>query len=791
MIQEDFEIEKQEEDWQEEEWEEEESECFGRAQMMERFAQYERITEFFQQELERLGWLKKAQDMKQLHLRLKQGPVRLLVIGMSCSGKSTLVNTLAEDFVAPEGTTATSCIPLWVSGKLSEPVEGETDFHMLFQKDNGLVEKPCNMVVALNQLCHAPGEGTDVPEDLAAVTAQVSGGFLWDSGLTLIDTPGIGQQKEDDKWTEKSIFLGAEMLLIAHGSNKKILEKNIQALFPNGEMDLGLNMQKDLFLLGNDIFSTKQGVCLTLKELVAKWNSKGEKRFYWMNILEQRLQMGYYKYSEWYPVGTNDKEVNKKKEREDFEKYQMFQNAIKAAKASGGDIQRGIENYEELKTEQYLKAAPGEMERENILQALPNRKKKALADWKNMEKLRSDLKRRADEIYCDPKRICTPIEKELRDIGNALLKYYQKSIAREEKKIRQEVEELSDDNLFSYEEECNREWKHFKALEQLKTEFETKRNHIAKLRESLEEDIKNIENKCKKQLEKNAEVCGSQAIAEQLGKMLYSSEDSEKKINEDWKEQLIALAPVLYQESRNKARSMLLDQTLFSPMEDHITAILESRRQKEVLEAMHSAIDFEKAALNEMSENALCQEISRFSFVLPPFSPPSDFAVFDTLDMEKCASALGENLVTILKEWQKEQDARKENNADFWLKKLANALRDFLAPNLKTRILNCIACVNKDIAEDIAIYLHNVIKPHLTEELEILKNANEELEKTAVQIDERQKIQWETVQTKLALAREKLLQERFQKLEPKKQKIKKIMQALETLNNYSESVKCE
>lgn len=774
---------------------------FGREQMTACFARYEETAELFQREARLLGSADSARELEQLRLRLRQGPVRLLVIGMSCSGKSTLVNTLAEDFVAPEGATATSCIPLWVSGKPAETADGETEFYMLFQKDGSLAEKPCNMVVALNQLCHAPGEGTEAPEGLAAVTVRTGRQFLRESGLTLIDTPGIGQQKMDDEWTERSASLGAEMLLIAHGSSKKILEKEIQTLFPAGERDLGLDMQRDLFLLGNDIFSTKQGVCLTLKELVAKWNSKGEKRFYWMNILEQRRRMGHYRYSKWYPVGANDKAVNKKKEREDFERHQMFQEAMEAAESSGGGIRRGIELYEEMKAEQNLKAAPGEAERENILQALPNRKKKALADWNNLEKLRGDLKKRAGEIYSDPGRICTPIEETLGRIGKTLLERCQKEITEEEEKIRKEAAELKNEYFISNDEAYGRDWKHFEAFVHLKVEIDEKTEEAALMRNSLENEMKRAGKKCERLLKKNAVICGTQAIAGRLEEALYFPRDGEKKLREDWREQLVKLAPGFYREYRNKARGMLLDRTLFSPMEEAAGAVLEGKRQREVLEAMRAVTAAACAALEEMGETALSREISGFSFELPDLAPPSDPTVFDTADdasdVEGCAGALAEELTAVLKQWQEEQKAKEEaeNKADTWLKKrafkVANTLRDLLTLDLRTRILTSIGRTERDIAQDIAGYLRGVVEPQLAAELEFIKKAEEELKKTEDRIDKRQEEILRNLQTELVSARERNLREQLQKQEPKKRRMERIRQALETLRNDSPLEKVE
>ena len=52
--------------------------------------------------------------LRKAWLRLLQGPVRVLFLGVSSAGKSTLVNAMIGRIVVPEGRQTTSPVPVWI-----------------------------------------------------------------------------------------------------------------------------------------------------------------------------------------------------------------------------------------------------------------------------------------------------------------------------------------------------------------------------------------------------------------------------------------------------------------------------------------------------------------------------------------------------------------------------------------------------------------------------------------------------------------------------------------------------
>ena len=57
--------------------------------------------------------------LRQAWLRLLQGPVRVLFLGVSSAGKSTLINAMIGRIVVPEGRHTTSPVPVWIQSSKS------------------------------------------------------------------------------------------------------------------------------------------------------------------------------------------------------------------------------------------------------------------------------------------------------------------------------------------------------------------------------------------------------------------------------------------------------------------------------------------------------------------------------------------------------------------------------------------------------------------------------------------------------------------------------------------------
>lgn len=420
----------------------------ARSAVDERFKHYTSDADILRKAALELNVPAVAEDMTQLLLRLKVGPVRLLVLGTSCAGKSTLVNALAGTIVSPEGDWVTSCVPLWVKGV--ELTENRIFYSYRKNQDAryGLNRTIESRPDVLSKFCHAP-HGADDPKVVgcAGLEAQVRGGFLWQTGLTLVDPPGFhaeadeswggaaARREEDTKRALDAIGMGAELLVILHRKHADESDTAfLQSLFPGKERDLSLDMNEDVFLVGNNDpkYGTKAAFQSELRTMASPWKP----RFYFINVLKQRLQVEYYRYDEWFPGGMSKVDIQKQAtatsvEKNGFDLIQNIRNELnKGQDYIGEDLAEGVAGAECERDalEAYdAQVADGKSAEEamavkrQILDKKDLYEQNAVKDWAAMEDLRADLAERTAELYADPEeKICRPIERRLAAAAGSL-----------------------------------------------------------------------------------------------------------------------------------------------------------------------------------------------------------------------------------------------------------------------------------------------------------------------------------------------------------------------------------
>lgn len=430
-----------------------------------------------------------AEDMTKLLLRLKEGPVRLLVLGTSCAGKSTLVNALAGIIVSPEGDWVTSCVPLWVKG-----VEPNAPKRFYSYRENqselyGLKREREKRPDILSLFCHAPN-GQDSPkvEGCVGLGARVPGGYLWRTGLSLVDTPGFhsvtdesvkdaekadasqanavaASREEDTRRALDAIGMGAELLVILH--RKTATEEDVdflRSLFPGKENDLSLDMYDDVFLIGNND-PGKKGTRTGFQKQLMDMVSPAKPRFYFINVLKQRRQVEYYQYDEWFPGGMRSKDIERqnkdtKAEKKSFDLVADMR--VKLGKEVGYIGQDLVEAVADAECERDAQEAydahlaAGEREDEalaamrQILDGKTWNRENAVADWEAMEKLKSDLAERAEEIYADPvEKIYQPIEVRLGAAAGRLAEECRRRMKRIEDQRKSAADGIDRDFFYS------------------------------------------------------------------------------------------------------------------------------------------------------------------------------------------------------------------------------------------------------------------------------------------------------------------------------------------------------
>lgn len=141
-------------------------------------------------------WGKYGEKLCALFLRIKQGPIRMVIVGESSTGKSTLVNAFAGDFVAPENAGVCTAKPIYMM-RHDEP----RTYVYPYSTDGSSLPA-----------VHAVGStGRLLTLQYGAKAATAIGGgeqnFVYvgsetmPRGVTLVDTPGLNAGKNDTKTT--------------------------------------------------------------------------------------------------------------------------------------------------------------------------------------------------------------------------------------------------------------------------------------------------------------------------------------------------------------------------------------------------------------------------------------------------------------------------------------------------------------------------------------------------------------------------------------------------------------
>lgn len=80
-----------------------------------KYEQYGAYVQFLAQCAKQYGlWEQYGKKLSDLYLRLKQGPVRMVIAGESSTGKSTLINAFAGEFIVPESAGVCTPVPVWL-----------------------------------------------------------------------------------------------------------------------------------------------------------------------------------------------------------------------------------------------------------------------------------------------------------------------------------------------------------------------------------------------------------------------------------------------------------------------------------------------------------------------------------------------------------------------------------------------------------------------------------------------------------------------------------------------------
>lgn len=280
--------------------------------------------------------------------RLKQGLVRVAVIGATSSGKSTLINALLRRFVVPENPNVSSPIPVWIGydEKAEEPtfqIYEQQVYEEDGQEKRHTVRRPYAAEGFLTKYCyniddtiHRDRRRFD-PVEYGAVS--VSSPCL-KGGAVLIDTLGISASTLDTAKTHAVLEEGVDLVLFVSsngsGSNDytneevNFLRTDIMGLNPDKRQTSHPVEPENIFFIHNnfrtDVPPSRSIMDANLDRILAGFDEIRAREIKTHNVFFVQALMGRYNacggtypYVKYAPVGCAEDELDDLRGRESTE----------------------------------------------------------------------------------------------------------------------------------------------------------------------------------------------------------------------------------------------------------------------------------------------------------------------------------------------------------------------------------------------------------------------------------------------------------------------------------------
>ena len=247
------------------------------------------------------------QRLRQVWERLQQGPIRVLFLGVSSAGKSTILNAMTGHVIVPEGQHTTSPIPVWIYS--DERADISPHFRTITNQGNNSLPHKNNLSGAefMMEYCYTPeqaAEGTAQKkyQDLIAASVNLQCDYMKDSGITLIDAPGIGASTGDNSRVTNLIKHGCELVMIVFRNMEEPEKIFLQDTFTNTDAPLGhLLKSKRIFAIHNVFERPTTAVAKGQIQEAFRGHlpvDEKEKRLFFINALQTRLAVcGEYEHS--------------------------------------------------------------------------------------------------------------------------------------------------------------------------------------------------------------------------------------------------------------------------------------------------------------------------------------------------------------------------------------------------------------------------------------------------------------------------------------------------------------
>ena len=157
--------------------------------------------------------------LNHLEPRFRQGLVRVAVIGVTGSGKSTAVNALVEHLALPENPSVSTPIPVWLGYH-----GNDTDMAEIYLSEEGRIRKTtCDMPTFRRKYCYNMNDILDKDRrryNNVEFGALKMNAPLLRNSVALIDTLGISATSVDSRKTIRVLEEGVDAVLFVTKNSK-------------------------------------------------------------------------------------------------------------------------------------------------------------------------------------------------------------------------------------------------------------------------------------------------------------------------------------------------------------------------------------------------------------------------------------------------------------------------------------------------------------------------------------------------------------------------------------------
>ena len=276
-----------------------------------------------------------------VHLQL--GAVRLMLLGSSGAGKSTMINALLRCIAVPESGLTSSPIPVWFTAGAG------TRYSVYEDTDKGpvLLEEP-ERDAFIRKYCF---NVSDILDDKRSrfdrvgwAKAEVDSPLLQQTGVTLIDTLGIGVTDADTVKTLKVIDGGMDLVVFVTADHVQMQQDDIDFLREKvlglGDRQVPYPISPDQLLLvyndhgaGGTYTQMQSAVDKLLKGCAPEEIQRfKENNLFIVNALAARLgRCGAYDYHHFAPEGTPEMLLESLKKQTERDRQALTERAEQIA----------------------------------------------------------------------------------------------------------------------------------------------------------------------------------------------------------------------------------------------------------------------------------------------------------------------------------------------------------------------------------------------------------------------------------------------------------------------------